>query len=80
MLRFLERQSAAIIHVNATTPTAEQRLDDLAQQVIDVMAVRGCHRWKAEIAWQSARETLSSISDVDLTEIIDRVQFELLAQ
>jgi hypothetical protein len=54
VLRFLEKQTAAIPQLNATTPIVDKRLDDLAQQVIDVMAVRDCHRWDAEIAWQSA--------------------------
>jgi len=80
VLRFLEKQSAAIHRLNATTPTEEQRLDHLARHVIDVMAVRDCHRWDAEIAWQSARETLSSTSDHELQEIVDRVHWQLLAQ
>ena len=73
VLRFLETQSVV-------TPTEEQRLDDLARHLIDVMAVRDCHRWDAEIAWQSARETLSSTSDHELQEIVDRVHWQLLAQ
>jgi hypothetical protein len=73
VLRFLETQSVV-------TPTEEQRLDDLARHLIDVMAVRDCHRWDAEIAWQSARETQSPMPDVDLQEIIDRVQWQLPAQ
>jgi hypothetical protein len=59
VLRFLERQSAGKV----PAPTIDQQLDELARHVIDVMAVRDCHEWNTEIAWQSARETLSSTSD-----------------
>jgi len=75
VVRFLEQQSATI-----ATPTTEERFDQLARQIIDVMAVRGCHVWDNEIAWQSVRETFLDAPNNELQDIIDRVQFQLLAQ
>jgi hypothetical protein len=57
VLRFLEQQSA-VVAVGTVPPAAAQKLEERAQEVIDVMAVRDCHRWNAEIAWQSVRELL----------------------
>jgi hypothetical protein len=59
------------------SPTSPSR--ELALYVIDMMAVGGCHRWDADIAWQTAWEALSGTPKSALAEIVDFIQWEMLA-
>ena len=52
---------------------------ELALYVIDMMAVGGCHRWDADIAWQTASEGLFGTPKSALAEIVDVIQWEMLA-
>jgi hypothetical protein len=62
-----------------TTPVHLVRIRELALYVIDMMAVDGCDRWDAEIVWLTASETLSETPKPALAEIVDLIQWELLA-
>ena len=72
VLSFLGKQIPG--QQSPTTPTHE-----LALYVIDMMVVGGCHRWDAEIAWRTASEALSETPKSALAEIVNLIQWEMLA-
>jgi hypothetical protein len=55
------------------------RRRELALYVIDMMAVEGCRRWDAVIAWQTATEALPETPQRALRRIVDLTQWEMLA-
>jgi hypothetical protein len=75
VLHFLDKQIA-----KRHQPVSHPRpLRELARDVIDVMAVVADTRWNAVIAWQTASEALPSTPEHELAQIVDSVQWELLA-
>jgi hypothetical protein len=77
VLSFLGKQIPK--HQLPTTPTQLVRRRELALYVIDMMAVEGCHRWDAVIAWQTASEALPETPHRALRRIVDLIQWEMLA-
>jgi hypothetical protein len=62
-----------------TTPTQLVRSRELALYLIDMMALEGCDRWDAAIAWQTASEALPETPKRALRRIVDLIQWEMLA-